>query len=83
MKINVNVSTGARENKIVFKNNLYKVYLTEIPEKGKANQKLIKILSDHFDVSKSKISILRGEKSKNKLIEICDLKISETNKEKL
>jgi len=40
------------------------------PIEGKANKELINILSKHFKVSKSKISIIGGEKSRNKIVEI-------------
>ncbi len=37
---------------------------------GKANQALIKLLSDHFSVPKSSIRIIRGHRSRRKLIEV-------------
>lgn len=46
------------------------VYLREKPVDGEANAALIKILSKHFDVSKSQIVIKRGNTSRRKLIEI-------------
>jgi hypothetical protein len=49
-----------------------KVYLTAVPVDGRANRDLIKLLSEKLDVSKSKISIIRGEKSSEKIIEIDD-----------
>jgi hypothetical protein len=49
-----------------------KIYLTAVPVDGRANRDLIKLLSEKLDVSKSKISIIRGEKSSEKIIEIDD-----------
>ena len=49
---------------------LTKVYLTAPPVDGKANQALIKFLAKHYNVSKSSIEIIKGEKSRNKIIEI-------------
>ena len=40
------------------------------PEKGEANKELIKKLSKHFDVNKSNVKIIAGEKSRKKLVEI-------------
>jgi uncharacterized protein (TIGR00251 family) len=37
---------------------------------NEANQRLIEILSDHFDVPRSAVFIVKGQKSKNKIIEI-------------
>lgn len=47
-----------------------KVYLTAVPIDGKANKELIKLLSKELNINKSKISIIKGEKSKKKVIEI-------------
>ena len=49
-----------------------KVYLTAVPIDGRANKELIKLLSKELNISKSKISIIRGEKNKEKIIEIND-----------
>ena len=47
-----------------------KVKLTSAPVDGKANEALIKILSEHFQIAKNKINIVRGSTSKNKIVEI-------------
>lgn len=49
-----------------------KVYLTTVPERGKANKKLIEILSKALNKPKSEIRIERGEKCHDKIIEIND-----------
>ncbi len=46
------------------------VHLKSPPVDGKANEELIALLAERFNVSKSKISIKSGLASKNKLIEI-------------
>lgn len=51
---------------------MLKAYLTAVPENGKANKKLIEVLSDAMDISKGRISIVKGEKSHEKIIEIDD-----------
>ena len=48
----------------------YKVKLTAPPVDGAANGGLIKFLSEHFAVAKSQICIVKGETSRNKIIEI-------------
>ncbi|RMG74584.1 MAG: YggU family protein [Nitrospirae bacterium] len=47
-----------------------KVKLTSPPVEGAANKQLIEVLSKFFGVKKSSISIIRGQSSKNKTIEI-------------
>ncbi|MCB1651978.1 MAG: DUF167 domain-containing protein [Alphaproteobacteria bacterium] len=50
--------------------NILKVCVTAVPEKGKANKALIALLSQHFKKPKSAFSILRGESERIKLIGI-------------
>ena len=47
-----------------------KVKLTSPPEKGKANSQLIGVLSRHYNIKKSKVKILKGATSKDKLVEV-------------
>lgn len=44
------------------------VYVREPPVDGKANQALIKLLADHFDVPKSHVEVVRGHKSRHKTV---------------
>ena len=71
MKINIRVSPRASRNELKkLPDNSYKAFLTAAPVDGKANDALIKLLSEELDISKSKIKIARGLTSKNKLVEI-------------
>jgi uncharacterized protein (TIGR00251 family) len=45
------------------------VYLRAKPHDGEANTALIKLLSKHFDIPKTSITITRGQKSRVKTIE--------------
>lgn len=44
------------------------VYLRAKPHDGEANTALIKTLSKHFDIPKTSIKIIRGHKSRTKLV---------------
>ena len=48
-----------------------KVYVTAVPEDGKANDAMIKLLADYFKMPKSVFKLLRGHKSRNKVVQIC------------
>ncbi len=37
---------------------------------GRANRRLVEILSEHFKVPRSRISIVRGAKSRDKMVEV-------------
>ncbi len=71
MIIRVKVKTGAKERRIEkISANFYKIFVKSPPVKGKANKEIIEILSNYFDVPKSKIKIVKGLTSKEKEIEI-------------
>lgn len=48
----------------------YKVKLTAPPVDGKANDALVKVLAEYFDVSKSSISIVGGKTTHIKIIDV-------------
>lgn len=54
----------------------YKVKVTAVPEKGKANEKVIELLADYFNVPKSLVSIVGGKTARMKIIDVNTLKIS-------
>lgn len=49
------------------------VYLREKPHDGEANEALIKVLAEYFDVAKGRVLIKSGGKSRKKLVEIIGL----------
>jgi len=70
MLLKIKVITNARRNEIKTDGERTKVYVNAPPAGGRANRELIEFLAGHFGVKKNSVKILRGEKSKNKLIEI-------------
>ena len=71
MLIKVKVKPNAKKNEIKqIEDNFFEIKTTAVLEKGKANQKVIEMLSKHFKVPKSRIKIVRGETSREKIIEI-------------
>lgn len=48
----------------------WRIYLKSLPEDGKANAELIRILAKFLKVTQSHISILKGHTSKNKTVDI-------------
>jgi uncharacterized protein (TIGR00251 family) len=71
LRISVNVKPNSRESKIEKKGeNVFLVYVKSPPHENRANQELIEIISEHFNVPKKRISIVAGFRSKNKILEI-------------
>jgi hypothetical protein len=48
----------------------YRLSFNVVPEKGRANQKIIEMLSEYFSVPKSSIEIKLGRTSHEKVVEI-------------
>lgn len=46
------------------------VYVNKPPLEGKANNAIIDSLANHFNVKRSKVLLVSGDKSKNKIFEI-------------
>lgn len=46
------------------------VYVNQPPLEGRANKAIIESLAEYFNVKKSQVLLISGEKSKNKLFEI-------------
>lgn len=71
MNIFVKVKPKAREEKIEKIDEAhYTVHVKDIPEKGKANDGVVRLLSDYFSIQKSKIIIISGKTSRLKVINI-------------
>lgn len=70
MLINLKIVPNARQAKIVPQNGGYKVYIPAPAVNGKANAYLIKFLAGHFKVRKSVVTLVRGEASRHKVVEI-------------
>lgn len=69
--IKINVKTGSKKPGVeIIDNETIKIRLQSKPHNGLANRELIEILSDILNVSKSKIEIIKGTTSKNKIIKI-------------
>lgn len=60
----------SREKLIRNSDNSFTAYLTKPAIEGQANKALICLLSKELNVPKSRISIIRGEKAKIKLVSI-------------
>lgn len=67
--IEIKVVPNARRNEF----NNGKVYLTAPAVEGKANRALIEFLAEHFGVKKKQVKIIKGERSRNKVVQIAGI----------
>lgn len=71
MKITIKVKTKAKEEKVVETgDNNFEVHVKQIPEKGKANIAVIKLLAKHFKIPQNSIRIITGKTNSHKVVEI-------------
>jgi uncharacterized protein (TIGR00251 family) len=71
MLIRVYVTPNAREPRVVKVSDDYlEVRVDAMAVGGRANKRLLEILAEHFKVQKSRISILKGTKTRDKLVQV-------------
>jgi len=71
MLIRVYVTPNAREARVVkVSDDYFEVRVDEMAAGGRANKRLLEILAEHFKVQKSRISIVKGTKTRNKLVQV-------------
>lgn len=70
-RITVRVQSNARQNQVVgLENDVLRVRIAAPPVDGRANQELVRFLSQALGVPRSDIAIERGLASKTKLLAI-------------
>ncbi len=69
-QLKVKVIANAKKNEVVADDNTFKVYVNAPPIDGKANKAVVEVIAKYFSVKKNSVKIIRGEKSKEKVIQI-------------
>lgn len=71
MKISVKVKPNSKVERVIeVSENKFILCVKAAPKEGRANEAVIRLLSEYFDMPKSRITILRGHTSRNKIIEL-------------
>ncbi len=69
-EIAVRVTPKAAANRITVEDGLIRIYVTTVPEDGKATAAVVKLLSRALGVPKSRLTLLRGATSRDKLFRV-------------
>ena len=78
MDIFIKAKPGARENKIEkIDETHFTVWVMEPPREGRANRAIIGALANYFDVAPSRIRLISGFASREKVFEIINKIINE------
>ena len=71
MRIFVKAKPGAKRNSVEKEDGSHFIVSTSArPQQGKANQAVAKLLADYFDIAPSRVRIISGSSSKQKVFEI-------------
>ena len=71
MRISVRVTVNAKKVSVIqVGESNFEVKVDEKAIDGRANKRLLEILSTHFKIPKSRILILSGSKSRDKVLEV-------------
>ncbi len=70
--VRIRVLPRSSRNEVVgeMDNGVLKVKLNSAPVDGEANVELVKLLSKYFGVGKSDVKIVKGKRSKDKVVEV-------------
>ncbi len=72
MRVHVRVVPNARKARIEETESGLKVWVDAPPRDGKANKRLVEIISKRYGIKKSDIRIISGERGREKIIEVPD-----------
>ncbi len=68
--LELRVTPKASRNEIREEEGQIRVYVTTVPENGKANEAVVKLLSKALGVPKSRLTLIRGATSRDKAFRI-------------
>jgi len=69
-EIAVRVTPKASRNKIEPGEGVLRIYVTVVPEDGKANKAVIKLLANALGVAKSRLVLARGASGRDKVFRL-------------
>lgn len=69
-EIALRVTPRAARDRIVAGNGVLRVYVTTVPESGKANAAVLKLLAKALGVPKSRLDIVRGQAARDKVVRV-------------
>jgi uncharacterized protein (TIGR00251 family) len=69
-EIAVRVTPKASRDRILVEDGAIRVYVTTVPEDGKANKSVVKLLSKALGVPKTRLDLIRGATSRDKVFRI-------------
>ncbi|SOB92303.1 hypothetical protein SAMN05877809_101527 [Rhodobacter sp. JA431] len=69
-EIALRVTPKASRNQIVAGEDGLRAYVTVVPENGKANAAVVKLLAKSLGVAKTRLTLIRGETARDKVFRL-------------
>ncbi|MER5170998.1 DUF167 domain-containing protein [Thioclava sp. GXIMD2076] len=69
-EVDLRVTPKASRNAIVLAEDGLRAYVTTVPEDGKANAAVTKLLAKSLGVAKSRLTLVRGQTSRQKVFRL-------------
>lgn len=67
--LSIKVRTNARKQEIrKIDEREYRIQVLSPPVEGKANKEVINVVASHFRLPRSRVKIVKGKKSRNKIV---------------
>ena len=70
MRLKIKVIPRASRNAVKEERGGLKVYVTQPPEGGRANDAVVRLLAAHFGVAQKCVTVFSGVSSRHKLIDV-------------
>jgi uncharacterized protein len=80
-RLRIRVSPGARRTEIVGRQgDAWKVRVTAAPERGRANDALLKVLAERLRVAPAELTVVAGRSGRDKIVELSCLGAEEADR---
>ncbi|HSI73765.1 MAG TPA: DUF167 domain-containing protein [Fimbriimonas sp.] len=77
LNLSIRVTARAGKNAVVLQGEVVKVWVTSAPTDGQANEAVIKALAKALGLAPSKLAIIRGGTSREKVVKVEELTLEE------
>lgn len=81
IRLNVYVQPNGKKNEIVGEHaGALKIRIQAVPVDGKANAAVEKFVAEIFDITSSRVKLIRGQQSRLKVVEIVGVTAADANR---
>ncbi len=73
-RVRLRISPGARRSGIVGRHgDAWKVRVTALPEDGRANDAVVRLVADELDLPRASVSLVSGRSGRDKIVELAGI----------